>query len=463
MIKPKTEQAQLLLVDDDPDLLTLISMRLTAAGYRVTAVSSAEAALARLSIELPSLVITDVRLPGRDGMALFDAIRSKYAALPVILLTAHGTIPDAVEATARGAYAYLTKPFDGNVLLEKIAHALSLSGPSADPASKDEAWREELISRSQRMAELLAEAKLVASTDASVLIQGESGTGKELLARAIHRASNRAKAPFIAVNCGAIPEQLLESELFGHVKGSFTGAVANRNGLFQAAHGGTLFLDEIGDMPLLLQVKLLRVLQERTVRQVGSDQAIPVDVRVLSATHRDLDVAMKEGQFREDLYYRLNVVTLALPSLAERREDIALLANHFRQALADKYDKRINGFAPDALAALMSAPWPGNVRQLHNVVEQVCALATAPLIPLTLVQRALRVPSLEALSYTDAKQKFERDYLIQLLKLTDGNVSDAARLADRNRTEFYRLLQKHELTPSLFRADGDPVADERQD
>lgn len=323
MIKPKTEQAQLLLVDDDPDLLTLIFMRLTAAGYRVTAVSSAEAALARLSIELPSLVITDVRLPGRDGMALFDAIRSQYAALPVILLTAHGTIPDAVEATARGAYAYLTKPFDGNVLLEKIAHALSLSGPSADPASKDEAWREELISRSQRMAELLAEAKLVASTDASVLIQGESGTGKELLARAIHRASNRAKAPFIAVNCGAIPEQLLESELFGHVKGSFTGAVANRNGLFQAAHGGTLFLDEIGDMPLLLQVKLLRVLQERTVRQVGSDQAIPVDVRVLSATHRDLDVAMKEGQFREDLYYRLNVVTLALPSLAERREDIA--------------------------------------------------------------------------------------------------------------------------------------------
>ncbi|HTD06788.1 sigma 54-interacting transcriptional regulator [Undibacterium sp.] len=462
-MKTKNEQAQLMLVDDDPDLLTLISMRLSAAGYRVTAVASAEAALARLAIELPALVITDVRLPGRDGMALFDAIRSQYAALPVILLTAHGTIPDAVEATARGAYAYLTKPFDGNVLLEKIAHALSLSGASAGPAGKDEAWRSELISRSQRMAELLAEARLVAATDASVLIQGDSGTGKELLARAIHRASQRAKAPFIAVNCGAIPEQLLESELFGHVKGSFTGAVAHRNGLFQAAHGGTLFLDEIGDMPLPLQVKLLRVLQERTVRQVGSDQAVAVDVRVLSATHRDLDAAMREGQFREDLYYRLNVVTLALPALAERREDIALLANHFRQALAAKYDKNINGFAPDALAALMAAPWPGNVRQLHNVVEQVCALATAPLVPLSLVQRALRVPSLEVLSYTEAKQRFERDYLIQLLKLTDGNVSDAARLADRNRTEFYRLLQKHELTPSLFRGEGDAVADERQD
>ncbi len=462
-MKTRNEQAHLLLVDDDPDLLTLISMRLSAAGYRVTAVGSAEAALARLAIEMPALVITDVRLPGRDGLALFDDIRSQHAALPVILLTAHGTIPDAVAATAHGAYAYLTKPFDGNVLLEKVAHALSLTSPTSGPAGKDEAWRAELISRSQRMAELLAEARLVAGTDASVLIQGESGTGKELLARAIHRASQRAKAPFIAVNCGAIPEQLLESELFGHVKGSFTGAVAHRNGLFQAAHGGTLFLDEIGDMPLPLQVKLLRVLQERTVRQVGSDQVINVDVRVLSATHRDLDVAMKEGQFREDLYYRLNVVTLALPSLAERREDIALLANHFRQALAEKYDKPIHGFAPDALAALMAAPWPGNVRQLHNVVEQVCALATTPLVPLSLVQRALRVPSLEVLSYTEARQRFERDYLIQLLKLTDGNVSDAARLADRNRTEFYRLLQKHELTPSLFRADGDAVADERQE
>jgi two-component system response regulator GlrR len=235
--------------------------------------------------------------------------------------------------------------------------------------------------------------------------------------------------------------------------------VGNREGLFQAADGGTLFLDEIGDMPLPLQVKLLRVLQERAVRPVGADQTRPVDVRLLSATHRDLDVAMTEGQFREDLYYRLNVVTLTLPPLAERREDIALLANHFLQKLAAKYQKPLNGFAPDALTALVAAPWPGNVRQLVNVVEQVCALATAPLVPLSLVQRALRVPSLEALSYNEAKQRFERDYLIQLLRLTDGNVADAARLADRNRTEFYRLLQKYELTPALFRADGDPVAE----
>lgn len=451
--------AHLLVVDDDPDLLRLLSMRLVATGYRVTAVASAEEALARMAIDLPVLVISDIRLPGRDGLALFDEIRAQYSALPVILLTAHGTIPDAVDATARGAFAYLTKPFDGKVLLDKISQALSMSVPAPVHASSSEAWRAELVFRSQCMAELLTEAKMVAVSNASILIRGESGTGKELLARAIHRASPRAAAPFVAVNCGAIPEQLLESELFGHVKGSFTGAVDNRQGLFQAADGGTLFLDEIGDMPLQLQVKLLRVLQERAVRPVGANQAVPIDVRILSATHRDLDAAMAEGDFREDLYYRLNVVTLSLPSLADRREDIAPLANHFLQTLAAKYPKPLNGFAPDALQALTTASWPGNVRQLHNVVEQVCALSTSPLVPLSLVQRALRVPSLEVLSYPEAKQRFERNYLIQLLKLTDGNVSDAARLAERNRTEFYRLLQKHGLTPSLFRADGPPVAE----
>jgi two-component system response regulator GlrR len=455
--------AHLLLVDDDPDLLRLLSMRLEANGYKVTGVDSAEAALARMSMELPAMVISDIRLPGRDGMALFQQIRRQYPALPVILLTAHGTIPDAVEATSLGAYAYLTKPFEAKVLLDRIDQALSLSAPSVVQSRSDEHWREEIISRSQAMAELLAEAKLVAVSDASVLIRGESGTGKELLARAIHRASRRARAPFIAVNCGAIPEQLLESELFGHVKGSFTGAVSSREGLIQAADGGTLFLDEIGDMALHLQVKLLRVLQERVVRQVGSDAGRPVDVRVLSATHRDLEQAMLEGQFREDLYYRLNVITLTLPPLSQRREDIGLLATQFLQMLSAKYQKTVNGFAPDALEALTRAAWPGNVRQLYNVVEHVCALATAPLVPLTLVQRALRVPSLEVLSYTEAKQRFERNYLIQLLKLTDGNVADAARLAERNRTEFYRLLQKNDLNPAQFRSDGPPVAEERQE
>ncbi len=452
----------LLLVDDDADLLRLLSMRLTAAGYRVRAVSSAEAALAQLEVERPHLVVSDVQLPGRDGLSLFGEIRSRHPALPVILLTAHGTIPDAVDATSRGVFTYLTKPFDGKVLLDKIAQALALSAPVQAEEGVSEVWRASIVSRSRCMAELLAEAKMVAASDASVLIHGESGTGKELLAQAIHAASHRAAHPFVAVNCGAIPENLLESELFGHMKGSFTGAVANHRGLCQAAEGGTLFLDEIGDMPAALQVKLLRVLQERSVRPVGASQALPINVRILSATHRNLDEAMRDGFFREDLFYRLNVVSLTLPPLADRREDIPLLANHFISKLATKYNKPLNGFAPDALKALATATWPGNVRQLFNVVEQVCALATTLLIPLTLVQRALRVPSVEVLSFAAARERFERDYLVGLLKLTDGNVADAARLAERNRTEFYRLLQKNGLTPGQFRgelqAEG-PVAE----
>jgi len=449
----------LLVVDDDADMLRLLTMRLTAAGYRVSTATSAEAALTQLHIERPQLVLSDVRLPGKDGLALFDDIRQQHPSLPVILLTAHGTIPDAVEATERGVFTYLTKPFDGKSLLDKIAQALSLSAP-ASPARRGstDAWQNQIISRSSRMAEALAEARLVAQSDASVLIRGESGTGKELLAQAIHQAGPRAGKPFVAVNCGAIPEALLESELFGHVKGAFTDAVSNHKGLFQAADGGTLLLDEIGDMPPALQVKLLRVLQERVVRPLGSSQSIPVDVRIISATHRDLDAAMAEGQFRADLYYRLNVVTLTLPPLSERREDIPLLANHFLLKLAAKYDKRLSGFAPEALKALTTAAWPGNVRQLYNVVEQVCALSTTPLVPLALVQRALRSPTVQVLTFAEARQRFERDYLVGLLKLTDGNVADAARLADRNRTEFYRLLQKHGLTPGHFKAEGPGLA-----
>jgi len=410
-------------------------------------------------------VLSDVRLPGRDGLQLFDEIRKRHPSLPVILLTAHGTIPDAVEATARGVFTYLTKPYDGRELLDKIAQALALGAPATTPSKAgDDSWRSEIVSRSNRMAELLAEARMVAKSDASVLLRGDSGAGKEMLARAIHKASARADKPFVAVNCGAIPEALLESELFGHMKGAFTDAHANHKGLFQQADGGTLLLDEIGDMPPALQVKLLRVLQERAVRPLGASQSIQVDVRIVSATHRDLDAAMEAGQFREDLYYRLNVVTLTLPPLSARREDIPLLANHFLQRLSTKYGKRLSGFAPEALKALTTAAWPGNVRQLFNVVEQVCALSSSPLIPLALVQRALRVPSVEVQTYAEAKQRFERDYLVGLLKLTDGNVADAARLADRNRTEFYRLLQKHELTPGHFKADAvaggsDPVAE----
>jgi two-component system response regulator GlrR len=308
------------------------------------------------------------------------------------------------------------------------------------------------------MENVLAKARLVAANDASVLIYGESGTGKELLAQAIHNASGRRDRAFVAINCGAMPEHLLESELFGHVKGAFTGAVRDNKGLFQTAEKGTLFLDEIGDMPLPLQVKLLRVLQERQVRPVGAIQSIEVDVRVISATHRDIESEMREGRFREDLYYRLNVVALKLPALTERREDIPLLANYFLAALAKKYNKTINSIAPEALELLVSASWPGNVRQLYNVIEQSAALCNTPLIPVALVQQSIQHQQSEFASFEQARKQFERDYLTRLLKITAGNVSQAAKLAQRNRTEFYKLLQRHELDPRLFKSAKGQVA-----
>jgi len=440
----------LLLVDDDPDLLKLISLRLTSAGYRVRTAESGEAALATMAVTRPALVITDLRMPGMDGLQLFETVHRQHPTMPVIILTAHGTIPDAVSATQRGVFGFLTKPFDSQDLLQKVAAAVALSGDSPSGASDDE-WRSGIITRSPVMEDLLRQARLVADSDASVLITGESGTGKELLAQAIHRASRRRARPYVAVNCGAIPGELLESELFGHARGAFTGAVQPHKGLFQAADGGTLLLDEIGDMPLPLQVKLLRVLQEGEVRPVGSTQAIPVNVRVISATHRDLDAQRAAGLFREDLYYRLNVVSLRLPPLAERREDIPLLASHFLRRLAERYEKPVPSLAPDAMQLLVAAPWPGNVRQLLNLLEQAVALTTTGVIPASLVQSALREDAAALVPFEEARKTFERDYLVRLLKITGGNVTQAAQLAKRNRTEFYKLLQRHMLEPAMFK------------
>jgi two-component system response regulator GlrR len=440
----------LLLVDDDPDLLKLISLRLTSAGYRVRTAESGEAALATMAVTRPALVITDLRMPGMDGLQLFETIHRQHPTMPVIILTAHGTIPDAVSATQRGVFGFLTKPFDSQDLLQKVAAAVALSGDSPGTTADDE-WRSGIITRSPVMEDLLRQARLVADSDASVLITGESGTGKELMAQAIHRASRRRARPFVAVNCGAIPGELLESELFGHARGAFTGAVQAHKGLFQAADGGTLLLDEIGDMPLPLQVKLLRVLQQGEVRPVGSTQAIPVNVRVISATHRDLEAQRAAGLFREDLYYRLNVVSLRLPPLAERREDISLLASDFLRRLAERYQKPVPSLAPDAMQLLVAAPWPGNVRQLLNLLEQAVALNTTSMIPASLVQSALREDAAALVPFEEARKTFERDYLVRLLKITGGNVTQAAQMAKRNRTEFYKLLQRHMLEPAMFK------------
>ena len=443
------QRSRVLVVDDDADLLQLIAMRLSAAGYEVASVTSGEHALANLAVTRPQVVVTDLRMEGMDGMALFDAIHRESPTLPVVILTAHGTIPDAVTATRRGVFSFLTKPFDSKVLLGTVAEALRLSSL---PAGGAENWRAEILTRSATMEALLAQARRVADSDASVCIRGPSGAGKELLARAIHRASRRAQAPFVAVNCGAIPEGLLESELFGHRKGAFTGAVSDRTGLFQAASGGTLFLDEIGDMPLPLQVKLLRAIEEKKVRPVGSSELVPVDARILSATHRDLEARVATGEFREDFYYRLSVVKLDVPPLAARTEDIPLLAGTFLARAADRYARPHLAFSPEAMELLISAAWPGNVRQLLNVVERSVVLSSTEIIPVSIVRESLDSGVAVLTPLDVARRAFERHYLVRILKATNGNVAQAARFAGRNRTEFYRLLERHALEPSMFKS-----------
>ena len=404
-------------------------------------------ALSTLNQFSPDLVITDLRMDKMDGIGLLKELQTRSPGLRVVIITAHGTIPDAVTATQHGAFGFLTKPIDKDELISLVERALKYSGS----VEVEEGWSAEIITRNQAMKEIMQQAKMVAATDARVLITGESGTGKELLAQAIHRASDRKNKPFVAINCSAMAENLLESELFGHEKGAFTGATRSHEGLFQAAEGGTLMLDEIGDMPMRLQVKLLRVLQESQVRPVGSTSAKDIDVRVISATHRDLQDLMTEGRFREDLYYRLNVVNIKLPTLDDRREDIPLLVAHFLQEIAKEAGQERKVYAPEAVEMLVTAEWPGNIRQLYNIVRQNVALSRSPVISGELVQQSLGEHAGKLASFSDARDEFTRNYLTQILQITMGNVSQAARLAKRNRTDFYKLLSRHDLNPDSFK------------
>lgn len=438
--------ARLLLVDDDTGLLKLLGMRLVSEGYSVVTAESGPEALRVLGREKVDLVISDLRMDEMDGLQLFSEIQKGHPGMPVIILTAHGSIPDAVAATQQGVFSFLTKPVDKDALYKAIDEALEQRSPATD-----EAWRQAIVTRSPLMLRLLEQAGMVAQSDVSVLINGQSGTGKEIVAQAIHNASPRHDKPFVAINCGALPEQLLESELFGHARGAFTGAVSNREGLFQAAEGGTLFLDEIGDMPVALQVKLLRVLQERKVRPLGSNRDIEINVRIISATHRDLPKAMARGEFREDLFYRLNVVNLKIPPLSERTEDIPLLANHLLRQSADRHKPFVRAFSSDAMKRLMAAKWPGNVRQLVNVIEQCVALTSSPVIGDALVEQALEGENTALPTFVEARNQFELNYLRKLLQITKGNVTHAARMAGRNRTEFYKLLSRHELDANDFK------------
>lgn len=444
--------AHLLLVDDDPSLLKLLGMRLQSRGFRVTTAASGKEALTRLEAERPDLVLSDMRMDEMDGLALFREIQRRMPGLPVIILTAHGSIPDAVGATREGVFGFLTKPVDREELFATIDEALAQSTGSGDETDED--WRSAIITRSPEMERILEQAKVVAASDVSVLLTGPSGSGKALMAASIHKASQRADKPFVSLNCGGLPEQLLESELFGHTRGAFTGALNEHRGLFQTADGGTLFLEEVADIPPALQVKLLRALQEGQVRPLGSNTSMAVDVRLISATDLDLAKAMHDGEFREDLFYQLNVVNLKLPPLKERAEDVPLLARHLLAQAAARHKPFVTGLSREALNLLAASAWPGNVRQLVNVVEQCVALSSSPIIPEALVTQALAAEENALPSFSDARAGFERSYLVKVLKITEGNVTQAARIAGRNRTDFYKLLARHDLEPSSFKPGG---------
>ena len=452
-------EERILVVDDDPGLLKLMQVRLEAVDYQVRLATSGSQALSLMSDEMPDLAIVDLKMEDMDGITLLEKQRQICPNLPVIILTAHGTIASAVEATKKGAYDYLTKPFDAQDLLRRIEKALEIYRLRGEVERLqnlvEERYRfEHIITSSDNMQQILRQVAQIAATDATVCLYGESGTGKELIAKALHVASRRSAGPFIAINCGAIPEGLVENELFGHVKGAYTGADQVKPGLLQQADGGTLFLDEIGELPPALQVKFLRVLQEREFYPLGAGRATKIDIRLVAATNQDLSAAISTGKFREDLYYRIHVVPIYLPPLRERPADIPLLAQHFLQRFKQETDKAIDGFDPDSLQQMMLYEWPGNVRELANVVERAVVLATNNQISpdlLHLGKRQLESPHKGLLTFKEARARFEKTYLVQVLTSAKGNVSRAAIMAGKDRAEFYKLLRKHTLNPWTFK------------
>ena len=450
---------KILVVDDDQGLLKLMKIRLQGAGYRVTVSEEGAEALACSQEVAHDLAIIDLKMPRMDGLTLLQHLLKLQPTLPAIILTAHGTIASAVEATKKGAYDYLTKPFDSKDLLHRIDKALEMRRLRGEVEQlrtlvKTHYQFDNIITTSEKMQDVLQQIAQIAITDATVALYGESGTGKELIAKTIHTASRQAAGPFVAINCGAIPEGLLENELFGHVKGAYTGADQNRRGLLQQAHEGTLFLDEIAELPATLQVKFLRVLQEREFSPLGAGQPIKVNFRLIVATNQDLWKAVSERRFREDLYYRIHVLPVYLPPLRERPEDIPLLAHHFVQAFSQEFQKPMQGLTPEAMQLLMQYKWPGNVRELSNVIQRAVVLAPTGLIAPDLIllgSEPTQNAALELQSLKEAREDFERAYLVQVLTATRGNVSQAAALSGRYRTDFYKLLHKHALDPRAFK------------
>ncbi len=418
-MKPK-----ILLIEDDPSTAASLGKVLCAEGYEVDTANRGDEGLARARQHSYNVVVTDLRLPGLSGLELVAQLHAAKPKQPIILMTAHGTTETAIEATKLGACDYLLKPFEADELLDLIASAVASSRLMSEPVDMGEARldRSAIIGNSRAMQSIYKEIGRVAATSATVLIRGATGTGKELIARAIYQHSQRADKPFIAVNCAAIPDALLESELFGHERGAFTGAQSRRIGRFEQAHGGTLFLDEIGDLNANTQGKLLRVLQERCIQRLGSEADVAVDVRVLAATHRDLEGAIQEKEFREDLFYRLSVVTIALPPLAKRAEDIPQLAKYFIQRYARELELEEPAVQPEAIAFLQSQPWPGNVRELENVVRQALLLARPFAISLDHTQQVMA----RATQAAAGSQQTHAAYVAELLaRAQSGEIHDA--------------------------------------
>jgi two-component system response regulator HydG len=480
------DKIRVLIVDDEPAILKALQTWLTRKGCQVTALESPLTVSEVLAASEFDVALLDIRMPHISGMELLTMVRHRRPEVEVIMMTGYGGADTAVAAIRAGAYDYLTKPFDdieqvSQVVEKAAAHKRARDSAQADPTNKDGSG---IVGSSGAMREVLRMVDAVAYSESTVLLQGESGTGKELVARALHQRSKRSAKPFVAVNCAALSETLLESELFGHVKGAFTGASADHKGFFETADGGTLFLDEIGDISAATQVRLLRILQEGELRRVGAAQPTKVDVRIIAATHRDLVKLVKAGKFREDLFYRLNVISIPLPPLRERVEDVPLLAHHFLRRYASQLNKRLKQISPAAMELLCSHRWPGNVRELENALERAVVMCrtevlgpselppgiadrAAPMVRAATAGGAGEDLKLLAMTYAAAKemvlQRFEKTYIDGLMSACEQNISAASRRAGLDRSNFKRLLRKHGAAESAGGGgDADPGSGEPQ-
>ncbi len=448
---------KILVVDDDQNVLKVIKMRLETNDYCVSTAHEAEAAVKIAKNNIFDLALVDFKLAEKNGIELMGEFHQIDPEMPIIILTAYGTIQTAVEAMKSGAYNYLTKPFDDQELLLQIKNGLEKGSLSREvrelrDMQKEKHGFENIIGKSEKMIKILEQIAQAAKNDSNVYVYGESGTGKELIAKNLHIMSSRKECPFLAINCAAIPETLLESELFGYEKGAFTGATRSKKGIFALAHKGTLFLDEISEMSSAMQAKLLRILETKEFFPLGSEKSIKIDTRIIVASNKHLEEEVEKGNFREDLFYRIHVIPIKLPPLRERKEDILLLAKFFLQKYTKKMQKSIKDFSVSVSQKLILYRWPGNVRELENTIERAVAMSLRDEITEDMIPPSQEIDEKSLQPLKSAKADFEKDYLIQLIELTQGNVTQAAKLAGKYRADLYELFRKYNLNPTDSRA-----------